>query len=210
MAISNYGELKTSVANWLDRDDLTDRIPEFIALCESMIIRSLRIRGMETLDTSITTVAGQRNYDLPSGYLQMKEFHLDMSPIRTLSYLTPEMMFRVWAGSTSGTPNAYTIIKEQFYLGPAPNSAGTAMNILYYKQLDALSDSTATNWVITNAPHLYLYGSLLQAEPFLMNDSRVPLWERAVRQSLADIQEQDNKDRHSGSEMRVMNTGGYF
>ena len=89
MAISNYGELKTSVANWLDRDDLTDRIPEFIALCVSMIIRSLRIRGMETLDTSITTVAGQRNYDLPSGYLQMKEFHLDMSPIRTLSYLTP-------------------------------------------------------------------------------------------------------------------------
>ena len=70
MAISTYGELQTSVANWLDRDDLTARIPEFIALCESMVIRPLRVRGMETLDTSIDTVGGQRNYDLPSGYLQ--------------------------------------------------------------------------------------------------------------------------------------------
>ena len=209
MAISNYGELKTSVANWLDRDDLTERIPEFIALCESMIIRSLRIRGMETLDTSIDTVGGQRNYDLPSGYLQMKEFHLTTSPIKSLSYLTPEMMFRVWAGSTTGPPTAYTIIQEQFNLRTAPASV-ISTSMLYYKQLDALSDSTATNWVITNAPHLYLYGSLLQAEPFLMNDARVPLWEKAVRQSLADLQEQDNKDRHSGSEMRVMNTGGYF
>ena len=210
MAISTYGELKTATANWLDRDDLTDRIPEFISLCESMIIRSLRVRGMETLDTSISTVASQRNYDLPTGYLQMKEFHLTTNPIRALAYLTPEMMFRVWAGSTTGTPNAYTIIGDQFYLGPAPASAGTGASMLYYKQFDALSDSAPTNWVITNAPHLYLYGTLLQAEPFLMNDARVPLWEKAVRQSLADIQEQDNKDRHSGSEMRVMNTGGYF
>ena len=116
MAISTYGELQTSVANWLDRDDLTERIPEFIALCEAMVIRPLRVRGMETLDTSITTVAAQRNYDLPSGYLQMKEFHLSTNPIRSLAYLTPEMMFRVWAGSTTGTPNAYTIIQDQFYL----------------------------------------------------------------------------------------------
>ena len=43
-----------------------------------------------------------------------------------------------------------------------------------------------------------------------MNDNRVALWERAVRQIIADLQEQDNKDRHSGSEMRVMNTGGYY
>jgi len=209
MTISTYGELQTSVANWLDRDDLEDRIPEFIALCESMVIRPLRVRGMENLDTSISTVAAQRNYDLPTGYLQMKEFHLSTNPIRALAYLTPEMMFRVWAGSTTGTPNAYTIIQDQFYLGPAPASA-VSLSMLYYKQFDALSDSAETNWVITNAPHLYLYGSLLQAEPFLMNDARVPLWEKAVRQSISDIQEQDNKDRHSGSEMRVMNTGGYF
>jgi hypothetical protein len=80
----------------------------------------------------------------------------------------------------------------------------------YYKSFDALSDSTQTNWLILNAPDLYLYGTLLQAEPFLMNDERVPLWERGVRQVINDLQQQDDKDRHSGSEMRVMNTSGYF
>jgi hypothetical protein len=63
---------------------------------------------------------------------------------------------------------------------------------------------------MTNAPDLYLYGTLLQAEPFLMNDERIPLWERAVRQVINDLQQQDDKDRHSGSEMRVMNTSGYY
>ena len=80
----------------------------------------------------------------------------------------------------------------------------------YYKSFDALADATQTNWLILNAPDLYLYGTLLQAEPFLMNDERVPLWERGVRQVINDLQQQDDRDRHSGSEMRVMNTSGYF
>ena len=63
--------------------------------------------------------------------------------------------------------------------------------------------------MLTNNPDVYLYGSLMEAEPFLMNDARVQLWATAFKQAIADLQEQDNKDRHSGSTMRVMNTGGY-
>jgi len=58
MAISTFAELKTAAANWLDRSDLTDRIPEFIALAEARFNRILRIRDMETVSTSISTVAG--------------------------------------------------------------------------------------------------------------------------------------------------------
>ena len=82
--------------------------------------------------------------------------------------------------------------------------------MLYYKTFDPLSGSAPTNWVITNAPDVYLYGTLLEAEPFLMNDARVQLWATAFKQSITDIQEQDNKDRHSGSALRVMNTSGYW
>ena len=81
--------------------------------------------------------------------------------------------------------------------------------MLYYKTFDALSDSNTTSTMLTNNPDIYLYGVLLEAEPFLMNDQRVQLWATAFRQAIADVQDQDNKDRHSGSEMRVMNTGGY-
>ena len=208
MAINSYSTLKTAVSNWLDRDDLTDRLPEFISLSESTFNRVLRIRAMETT-VSDTTPSGSKEDALPTGYLQMREIHLTTSPVASLAYITPEIMYRIRAGSTSGKPNAYTIVGDNILFGPTPDDAYT-YSITYYKSFDALSDSTATNWLILNAPDLYLYGTLLQAEPFLMNDERVPLWERGMRQVINDLQEQDDKDRHSGSEMRVMNTSGYF
>jgi len=208
MAINTYGTLQTAVANWLDRDDLTSRIPEFISLSEAIFNRTLRIRAMETT-VSDNTPSGSKEDALPTGYLQMREIHLATSPIASLSYVTPEIMYRIKAGSTSAQPNSYTILGENILFGPTPDSV-YAYSMTYYKALDALSDAAPTNWAILNAPDMYLYGTLLQAEPFLMNDERVPLWERAFRQAISDLQEQDNKDRHSGSEMRVMNTSGYY
>ena len=207
MAISNYTELKTAVANWLDRDDLTDRIPEFIALAEARFNRVLRLRSMETKQTA-STVAGQRNLALPTNYIQMRNFQVNSSPLVTLSYVTPEIYDRVWGGSTSGTPKFYTILADEVSLGPIPGSVMT-VEMLFYKKFESLSDSVATNWLITNAPDIYLYGTMLEAEPFIMNDERVPLWAQALQQGVSDLQEQDNKDRHSGSALRVMNTSGY-
>ena len=209
MAISNYSELQTAVANWLDRDDLAARIPEFIVLCEARFNRSLRIRAMETLDISVDTVSGTSTVALPTGYVQMRDISLITSPITQLQYLTPEIMNRLNAGSFTGKPETYTIIANNILFGPTPDAVYD-ISMLYYKTFDALTDAAPTNWVITNAPDVYLYGTLLEAEPFLMNDQRVQLWATALTQSITTLQEQDNKDRHSGSALRVMNTGGYY
>ena len=208
MAINTYSTLQTAVANWLDRSDLTDRVPEFIALAEATFNRVLRLRAMETT-VADATPSGSKEDALPTGYLQMREIHLTTSPVVSLAYITPEIMYRIRAGSTSGKPNSYTIVGDNILFGPTPDGVYD-YSMTYYKSFDALADQTQTNWLILNAPDLYLYGTLLQAEPFLMNDQRVPLWERGVRQVINDLQNQDDKDRHSGSEMRVMNTSGYF
>ena len=123
MAISNYSELQTAVANWLDRDDLAARIPEFIALCEARFNRSLRIRAMETLDISVDTVGGTSTVALPTGYVQMRDISLITSPITQLQYLTPEIMNRLNAGSLTGKPETYTIIANNILFGPTPDSA---------------------------------------------------------------------------------------
>ena len=213
MAISNYTELKTAVANWLDRDDLTDRIPEFIALAEARFNRVLRLRSMETKETA-STVAGQRNLALPASYIQMRNFQVNTSPLTTLSYVTPEIYDRVWGGSTSGTPKFYTILANEVSFGPIPATI-MEVEMLFYKKFDNLASATTSgyhdsiNWLLTNAPDIYLYGTMLEAEPFIMNDERVPLWAQALQQGVSDLQEQDNKDSHSGSALRVMNTSGY-
>ena len=208
MAISTYSELTTAVANWLDRDDLTDRIPEFIALAEARFNRVLRIRSMEAKYTA-NTVAGQRNLVLPTSYIQMRNFQVNTSPLTTLSYVTPEIYDRLWGGSTQGTPKFYTILADEVSLGPIPASV-QEVEMLFYKKFENLSGSVATNWLIINAPDIYLYGSMLEAEPFIMNDERVQLWATALERGVSDLQEQDNKDRHSGSALRVMNTSGYM
>jgi hypothetical protein len=207
MAISTYTELQTAVANWLDRDDLSARIPEFIALTEARFNRLLRIRSMETEADQVTT-AGTRAYSLPTDYRQMRTVHFTTNPITPLSYITPEIMDRIWAGSTGGKPVSYTIKGNNIYLGPSPDSAYT-IRFLYYKTVPALSSLVAVNDILTDSPDVYLYGCLLEAEPFLQNDARVQLWATAFQQAIADIQEQDEKDRHSGV-LRVLNTSGYY
>ena len=208
MAIGTFAQLKTAAANWLDRSDLTDRIPEFIVLAEARFNRILRIRDMETVSTAISTSAGTREYSLPTGFVQMKEFHLTTDPLTPLAYITPEMMTRIWAGSAQGKPEVFTIIADNVRLGPNPDAVYTT-SMLYYKTFTALSDSATTNDMLTNNPDVYLYGTLLEAEPFIMNDQRVQLWGMAFEKAIGDIQNQDNKDRHSGSQLRVMNTSGY-
>ena len=207
MAISTYSELTTAVANWLDRDDLTLRIPEFIALAEAKFNRTLRLRSMEA-KYSANTVAGQRNLALPTGYIQMRNFQVNTSPLTTLSYVTPEIYDRLWGGSTSGIPKFYTILANEISLGPIPASV-VEVEMLFYKNFENLSSTVATNWLITNAPDAYLYGAMMQAEPFIMNDERVALWGASLSKAIQELQEQDNKDRHSGSALRIMNTSGY-
>jgi hypothetical protein len=208
MAIGTYDELKTAVANWLDRNDLTDRIPEFIALAEARMNRVLRLRMMESKYTA-STVASQRNYALPTGYIQMRNFQINTSPVTPLQYVSPEIYDRLWGGSTGGTPQFYTIITNEIQLGPIPGSVLT-LEMLFYKKITALSGTNTTEQMLTDNPDIYLYGALLEAEPFIMNDERVGLWAKGFEQAVADLQEQDNKDRHSGSALRVMNTSGYY
>ena len=207
MAIGTFAQLKPAAANWLDRSDLTDRIPEFIALAEARFNRELRTRVMETVSTAISTVAGTREYSLPTGFVQMKEFHLSTDPLTPLAYITPEMMTRLWAGSATAKPQVFTIIADNVRLGPGPDAVYTT-SMLYYKTFTALSDSATTNEMLTNNPDVYLYGTLLEAEPFIMNDQRIQVWLGAFDRAVASIQNQDNKDRHSGSNLRVMSASG--
>jgi hypothetical protein len=205
MALSTYADLKTAIANWLDRSDLTSYLDDFIDLAETRLSRDLRIRQMETQGTQ-TLTSGTREYSLPTNYLQMRNMQLNTAPITSLEYLTPEMMDRLWAGSSSGRPRAYTIIRDKIQLGPSPDSAYT-LEYTYYAKPSALTASE--NGLLSVIPDVYLYACLLEAEPFLQNDQRIQLWMAAYDKAVAAAQMSDEKDRHSGSAMRVMTETGY-
>jgi len=203
MAISNFTELQTAVSNWLDRSDLSDRIPEFITLAEAQMNRLLRIRLMEGRYTA-STVKGQRNYALPTDYRQMRALRINSDPIRVLQYLTPQNMDSVWAGSYTGTPIAYTIVANDIRLGPSPDSV-LELDIDYYRAVTPLSGTTATTTMLTQNPDIYLYGALMAAEPFLMNDERLVVWGSLFDKAVGNLESQDARDRHSGSALQIRN-----
>ena len=196
MAITTFSELKTAVANWLDRSDLDDRIPEFIALAEARHRRDFKIRRMETRVTA-NTIADTEYYTLPDNFTAMRNIQLNTDPKTPLEYLTPEQMDRVRWGSTTGKPKAYSIIGNTFQLRPIPDSV-YEIEMLYYKYFTGLSDSNTTNDMLTYHPDAYLYAVLLEAEPYLQNDKRVQLWVGAYELAKKGIIDSNERDRHSG------------
>ena len=201
MAFDNYGALKQSIANWADRDDLGSFIPDFIALCEARFNRELRLRSMEQKEYA-NTIGGQANYALPTNFLQMREFRLNTNPTVSLRYVSPEI-YESW-DLGSGQPACYTIIANEIRLGPVP--AGVyEMEMLFWRKFPNLNGVTPTNWMLQNAPDVYLYGSLLELEPFIQNDQRIAVWAAGYQKAISDIQLQDDKDRHSGSALTVQN-----
>ena len=197
MAISTFSELKTAVANWLDRSDLTDIIPDFIVLAETRHKRDFKIRRMETRVTA-NTIADTEYYTLPDDYIAMRNIKLNSDPKTALEFLTPEIMDRLQAGSSTGKPKAYSIKGNNIQLRPLPDGV-YEIEISYYKTFAALSDSNTTNDMLTHHPDAYLYAVLLEAEPYLQNDKRVALWLQAYEIAKKGIIDSNERDRHSGT-----------
>tara|TARA_R110001606_G_scaffold113297_1_gene240393 strand:- start:548 stop:1195 length:648 start_codon:yes stop_codon:yes gene_type:complete len=207
MALGTYTELKDAVADWLDRSDLTSRIPDFIALAEARINRELRIRPMEVRSVAYTS-SGQKYFNLPGGYLQMRNIQLNTNPTTPLEYITPEMLDRLYGSNTTGKPRAYTLIGDEIQLSPIPDAA-YEIEMAFYENITSLGDGTSGtvtyNWLTQNAPDILLYGSLMEAEPFIKNDERIPVWLNGYSNAIDKLQKADARDRHSGSAMRIRN-----
>jgi hypothetical protein len=179
MAITSYTELQTAVANWLGRSDLTSRIPEFIALAEPKIRRELRDR---TERAEIATVAAQEYITLASDVKEVRSLVLnDGTFIYPLRQMLPAALARVSRVGT-GRPVAFTVLDGKAYFDVTPDD--TYDLVITY--LEAISPLTVapTNTVITNSPDIYLYGAMIEAEPYLEHDERVPFWKQAFREAL--------------------------
>jgi hypothetical protein len=146
------------------------------------------------------TVGGQSNYALPTNYLQMREFRLNQNPTISLRYVSPEI-YEAW-NMGSGVPSFYTVIANEIRIGPVP-AGEYEMEMLYWRKFPALTDTAPTNWMLEHAPDVYLYGSLLELEPFIQNDGRINTWGLGMTTAVQALQDADDRDRHSGSALTV-------
>lgn len=196
MALTTYAELKTSIGDWLNRSDLTSVIPDFISLAEAQVERTLRTRQM--------IVRANASFDaqygaVPSDFLETKSLKLtSTNPQTPLEFLSIDALDQKAAEYTaSGRPRFFGIVGGQLRIVPTPDSTYTT-ELTYYAKLSKLSTSNTSNWLLSSSPDIYLYGSLLQAAPYLQDDARIQTWATLYERALNDLQTADDRGASSG------------
>lgn len=184
MSLATYSALQTSIASWLNRSDLTSQIPDFVVLAEARFNREIRRPEMLTRDETFSIT--DQYVSLPTGFLEALRFTILTTPVTPLDYVTPEdMSERRRSSYQTGKPRWYTVIGGSFEFLPAPEQTYTA-SLTYYKKLDGLA-TTSPNWLLTSHPDVYLFGSLVAAEAYIMNDERLPVWKAQLDEALQSL-----------------------
>lgn len=193
-----YTELKTQIADFLNRDDLTSAIPGFIALAEAGINRQLRLQRM--VKRAIAT-ADEGYITLPSDWLESVNVQTNVNGLpRKLQYMTLEQAddFLQKRGIVSGLPEFFNVTGTQLELVPRPESP-VEIELTYFAKIPALSDSSPSNFLFLISPDLYLYGALIHSAPYLKEDGRVSVWASLYEKAVQEIALSDEKSRFSGS-----------
>jgi hypothetical protein len=200
MAITTYSELKDAVGDWLNRDDLTSVIPNFIALAEAQLNRTIRHRKMVTRsDATLDTPY----FAVPADWLENIRFQLNTNPVTPLLYVTPEQAAEERLKySASGQPLFFSMVGEQFQVVPSPDGEYDS-ELLYYAKISALSDSNTTNWLLTESPDLYLYATLVQSAPYLKEDDRINVWAGLYQRLFDDMMLADERARIGSSKLKA-------
>jgi hypothetical protein len=198
MALNSYTDLVSAIADWLNREDLT-RIPEFVQMAESRLNKSLRVADMETTATAYLVdgaVALPADFEEPRRIISMGTGAYQTA----LQPLSPSEAGDLYPSSRSGVPIHYTISGGT--LTTYPNGGTGQVNMIYYAKLPTLL-AYGTNWLLTRAPDLYLYGSLMEAAPFMGDDQRLETWSTLFQKALQDLQGADQRSRYASSVCRV-------
>ena len=199
MALTTYSELKTAVADWLNRDDLTSVIPTFISLAEASMERVLRTHNM--LTQYPTTLSTQYTL-LPSDFLEMRSVKLLTSPVTPVEYMGKEQLDEYDSLHSGGSkPLYYTLESGQLRIA-IPDGSYSAY-LTYYAKLEKLSDTITTNWLLASHPDAYLYGALLQAAPYLKDDARVQIWNGLFAGAIEAIKTADERGATTGGMLKM-------
>lgn len=200
MAISTYSSLVDAVTEYLGRDQdttLTARIPDFITLAEAKFNRVLLHPGMETRSTTTADTSDDEPefITLPSDFQSMRRVRLSgVVGKPRLDFMSQTQIddYRYSIDNVSDQPVYFSIIGSEMELVPTPNE-DYELEMVYRANIPALTSSNTTNWLLTLAPDLYLYGALLEAAPYLKNDERIPTWSSALATVLDQLNTQGNR-----------------
>lgn len=193
-AVMTYDSLVDDISSYLERTDQAtlDKIPTFIMLAEQVIAAEIKFLGNLT-PMSSTMTTSQSIIDKPARWHKTVSMNITVAGRRQPVFLRKyEYLREYWPDATQeGTPKFYADYDYTHWLvAPTPDDDYT-FEVLYYERIQPLDSSNQTNWFTIYAPQALLYGSLLQAMPFLKNDERIPMWQAQYDKIMAVLKTED-------------------
>ncbi len=180
-AVMTYDSLVENIQSYLERSDTAtlEKIPLFIMLAEQVIASQIKFLGNLTVNTS-AMVANQATVDKPARWHKTVSMNITVAgeryPVLLRKY---EYLREYWPEPAStGVPKYYADYDYTHWLVAPTPAAAYDFEVLYYERVQPLDSSNQTNWFTIYAPQALLYGSLLQAMPFLKNDERMGMWQQ--------------------------------
>lgn len=193
-SVMTYDSLVENIQSYLERNDAStlDKIPLFIMLAEQVIASKIKFLGNLTVNTS-NMVANNAVIAKPARWHKTVSMNITVAGERQPVLLRKYEYLRNYTPDPTATdiPKYYADYDYTNWLvAPTPNAA-YAFEVLYYERVQPLDSSNQTNWFTIYAPQALLYGSLLQAMPFLKNDERVQMWQAQYDAIMNTLAEED-------------------
>jgi hypothetical protein len=191
--ITDYTSLQATAIEYLARDQdttLIARVPTFVQSFEAKMNRALFVRQMETrVSTQTDPTSNEPEYiALPADFQSLRRIRVtSVQGKPVLQFMSTGQMddFRVQNADVPGQPSYWTIFGNELELAPSPDAAYT-IEIIYRQNIPALA-SNSTNWLLTLAPDVYLYGALMESAPYIKEDPRIQTWGALFASALGDL-----------------------
>lgn len=206
MAITNYTDLQAAISDYLV--GFTVNVSTLISLAEAKFNQTLRVNDM--IQRVSMDVSGAY-WPLPSDYLASKDVRITQNGRMVhADSISTKGADDITANYIGGSPSSISIIGNEIQISPAPTGVVT-VELDYYQSIPALSNSNATNWMLTRNPNAYLYGALLHSAPYLREDDRLQAWGTLYQDIISDILLADQRASYGGSPLkaRARAFGGY-
>jgi len=197
MSITNYTELKTAVADFLHRDNLTTQVVDFITIAEKRINRKMRLLNQEfESEVNFDPVNAVRTLAIPTGFLEMLNVHAKKTTetfdkYLPVTYISPQLIYTQYSEKTS-RPNWYTVRQTNVEFEQLPDVIYT-IKFNYLKKWDIATDTT--NWLLTEYPDIYLYGALLTSAPYIRDKSILATWKGLFDEAMNELDELDRRTK---------------
>ena len=186
-----YDEIKTKVAEYLNRTDLTSQMDMIIDLTESDINKVIK---HQDLIKRANAVAETQYTQLPSDWSRVINVELNTSDHTTLLQQSTESLDlkRTSIDNVSGRPEYFAITDNAIELCPTPDT-NYELQLTYYANIPELSSTNTTNVVSDKFPDVYIYGCCKHASVFLMEDERVGMFQTLFDKALEEVRLQQER-----------------